>query len=143
MKTLVQWNPIKELDEFQNRLGSFFNKQDSEWLGAAWSPLVDVIEEDKEYLIKAEIPEVDRDHVKVTVNNGTLTISGERKLEKEDQTKKYHRVERSYGSFVRSFTLPDQVEARKVTADFKNGLLTVRLPKAEKALPREVEVKIS
>jgi HSP20 family protein len=143
MKTLVQWNPIKELDEFQNRLGSFFNKQDSEWLGAAWSPLVDVIEEDKEYLIKAEIPEVDRDHVKVTVNNGTLTISGERKLEKEDQTKKYHRVERSYGSFVRSFTLPDQVEAGKVAADFKNGLLTVRLPKAEKALPREVEVKIS
>jgi len=143
MKTLVQWNPIKELDEFQNRLSSFFNKQDSEWLGAAWSPLVDVLEEDKEYLIKAEIPEVDRDNVKVTVNNGTLTISGERKLEKEDQTKKYHRVERSYGSFVRSFALPEQVEAEKVTADFKNGLLTVRLPKAEKALPREVEVKIS
>ena len=145
MKTLAQWNPIRELDEFQNRLSSFFNKRDeqNEWLGSAWTPLVDVVEEDKEFIIKAEIPEVDRDNVKVTVNNGMLTISGERRLEKEDKTQKYHRVERSYGSFARSFALPEHVEAEKVTANFKDGLLTLRLPKTEKALPREVEVKIS
>jgi HSP20 family protein len=144
MKALTKWDPIRDLDEFQNRLSSLFGKHDeNEWLGSSWSPLVDVVETDKEFVIKAEIPEVDRDQVKVSINNGLLVISGERKLQKEDESKKYHRIERSYGSFTRSFSLPEQVEAGKVSADFKNGLLTVSLPKTEKALPREVEVKIS
>ncbi|MDR2463607.1 MAG: Hsp20/alpha crystallin family protein [Verrucomicrobiales bacterium] len=136
---IVQWNPAKELDEFQHRLSSFFNRREE----GVWAPLVDVVEEEKDFVIKAEIPDVDRENIKVTVSDGVLTLSGERKFEQENRTKTYHRVERGYGSFARSFTLPEAVEAEKVTADCKNGLLTVRVPKAAKSLPREVEVKIS
>jgi HSP20 family protein len=127
------------LDELQHRLGSFFNKRDEN----NWSPPVDVVEEDKEFVIKAEIPEVDRANVKVAISDGVLTLSGERKFEQADRGQTWHRVERHYGSFARSFTLPESVEAGQVTADCKNGLLTVRVPKAAKALPREVEVKIA
>jgi HSP20 family protein len=127
------------LDELQHRLGSFFNKRDEN----NWSPPVDVVEEEKEFVIKAEIPEVDRANVKVAISDGVLTLSGERKFEQADRGQTWHRVERHYGSFARSFTLPESVEAGQVTADCKNGLLTVRVPKAAKALPREVEVKIA
>ncbi|MDR1190373.1 MAG: Hsp20/alpha crystallin family protein [Verrucomicrobiales bacterium] len=136
---IVQWSPARELDELQHRLGSFFNKRDEN----NWSPPVDVVEEDKEFVIKAEIPEVDRANVKVAISDGVLTLSGERKFEQADRGQTWHRVERHYGSFARSFTLPESVEAGQVTADCKNGLLTVRVPKAAKALPREVEVKIA
>ena len=109
---------------------------------AEWAPLVDISEDDKEYLIKAELPEVKKEDMKVTVQNEVLTITGERKFEKEEKDKKYHRVERAYGSFTRSFTLPAEVDPAKVEAEVKDGLLTVHLVKSEKATPKSIEVKI-
>jgi HSP20 family protein len=107
-----------------------------------WTPLVDISEDANEYLVKAELPELKKEEVKVSVENGELTISGERKSEKEEKGKKFHRIERSYGSFLRSFTLPESVNAEKVSAEFKDGVLSVHLPKDERAKPKSIEVKV-
>ena len=104
---------------------------------------MDIVEEAKEYLIKVELPEVQKDDVKVTVESGTLTISGERKAEKEEKGRRFHRVERYYGQFERSFTIPDDAEANDVRAEFKDGVLRVHLAKSEKARPKQIEVKVS
>jgi HSP20 family protein len=109
---------------------------------ADWAPSVDVSETDGEYQIKAEIPDVKKEDVKVTLEDGVLTIQGERKFEKEEKGKKYHRVERSYGSFVRSFTLPDLVDEANVKAEFKDGVLNLKLPKSEKVKPKAIEVTV-
>ena len=108
-----------------------------------WAPLVDISEDAQEYLIKAELPEVNKEDVKVTAEEGTLTIMGERKFLKEEKGRKYHRVERAYGSFGRSFALPDDVSPAKVSAEFKDGVLTVHLVKTEKAKPQQIEVKVA
>ena len=108
-----------------------------------WSPAVDISEDAKEYLIKAELPEVRKEDVKITMEAGTLTITGDRKYEKEENGKKYHRVERAYGSFGRSFSLPDDASPAKVRAEFKDGVLTVHLVKEEKARPQQIDVNIS
>jgi|SRR5678815_173508 HSP20 family protein len=109
---------------------------------AQWSPLVDITEEEKEYLIRAELPDMKKEDVRLTVENGVLTISGERKFEKEEKGRKYHRIERAYGSFVRSFSLPEDADGSKVTADFKDGLLQVHLPKSVKATPKAIEITV-
>lgn len=144
------WDAFRDFGSFENRLEKFFghalangNGGDKESMTLTqWSPLVDITEDDKEYLVTAELPDLKKEDVKVTVENGELSISGERKFEKEEKGKKYHRVERSYGSFLRSFTLPDTVSGDKVVADFKDGLLKVHLPKDEKAKPKTIEVKV-
>jgi HSP20 family protein len=109
---------------------------------AQWSPLVDITEDEKEYLIKAELPDMKKEDVRLTVENGVLAISGERKFEKEEKGRKYHRIERAYGSFVRSFSLPEDADGSKVTADFKDGMLQVHLPKSVKAKPKAIEIKV-
>lgn len=109
---------------------------------ADWIPTVDIAETDAEYQIKAELPEVKKEDVKVTVEDGVLTIQGERRHEIDEKGKKYHRVERSYGSFVRSFTLPDHVDDTKVKAEYKDGVLHLHLPKSEKAKPEAIDVKV-
>jgi HSP20 family protein len=108
-----------------------------------WAPAVDVMETDEEFQIRAELPGVEKKDVKLSVENGVLLISGHREQEKEEKGKRYHRIERAYGNFARSFTVPEAVDAEKVTADFKNGLLTVRLPKSEKARPKSIEVEVT
>jgi HSP20 family protein len=108
-----------------------------------WAPLVDIVEEDKEYLLKAELPEIRKEDLNVTVERGMLAISGERKFEKEEQKRKYHRVERSYGNFVRSFALPEDADGSKIEAEFKDGILLVHIPKSETAKPKAIDVKIS
>jgi HSP20 family protein len=149
MNALTKWNPFRELEEIQNRLSSVFGRTPVRGSGqeamtfSEWTPLVDITEDDKEYLIKAELPEVKKEDVKVTVENGTLTITGERKFEKEEKGKKYHRMERAYGSFMRSFTLPETAAGDKVSADFKDGVLKVHLPKSAEAKPRSIEVQVS
>ncbi|HEY6169557.1 MAG TPA: Hsp20/alpha crystallin family protein [Verrucomicrobiae bacterium] len=151
MNTLVRWDPFKEMDDMQKRLSTIFGlaplrRGDGEketMTVTEWSPLVDITEDDKEYLIKAELPEVKKDDVKVTVEKGVLTITGERKFEKEEKDKRYHRIERSYGSFLRSFNLPDDADDTKVNAEFKDGVLFVHLYKNEKARPKAIEVKVS
>ena len=148
MNALTKWNPFRELEEMQNRLSSLFGRTPVRGLGeeamtvSEWTPLVDITEDDKEYLIKAELPEVKKEDVKVTVENGTLTITGERKFEKEEKGKKYHRIERAYGSFMRSFTLPEGAAGDKVSADFKDGVLKVHLPKSAEAKPKSIDVKV-
>ena len=102
-----------------------------------------ILEPGKEYLIKVELPEVKKEDVKISMEEGTLTIMGDRKFEKEESGKKYHRVERAYGSFGRSFSLPDDASPGKVTADFKDGILKVHLAKNAKAKPQQVEVSVS
>ena len=151
MNALTRWNERKVLEAWQQALGSLVNRPAANWpegqeeplAVAEWAPLVDISEDDREYVIKAELPEVKREDVKVTAEEGTLTIMGERKFEKEEKGKKYHRVERSYGSFVRNFSLPDDASAAKVSAEFKDGVLTVHLAKTQKAKPQQIEVKVA
>src|SRR5580765_404844 len=126
---LKDWDPVRELDEFQNRLTSYFGRHPSQrdpgLLSADWSPPVDIIEDEKEFLVKAELPEVKKEDVQVTLENGYLTITGERKFENEHKKKRFHRSERAYGSFARSFSLPDAADPAKVRAEFKDGLLQI------------------
>ena len=150
MSALAQWNQYRELEALRHGLGSLFGRapvrlpegQEEQITVPEWAPLVDISEDDKEYLIKAELPEVKKEDVKVTAEEGTLTIMGERKFENEEKGRKYHRVERAYGSFGRSFSLPDDASPAKVSAEFKDGVLTVHLAKTQKAKPQQIEVKV-
>jgi HSP20 family protein len=147
---MTRWNPFKELEEIEKRLSTYMGRPaprteagKEAMTVAEWSPLVDITEDEKEYVIKAELPDVKKEDIKLTVEDNVMSISGERKYEKEEKGKKYHRVERAYGSFLRSFTLPEAADGSKVSAEYKDGLLNVRLPKSEKAKPKSIEVKVS
>ncbi len=144
-----RWDPFREIEE----LGDHLNRMLTAWQRqersgrepfafADWSPVVDVCETEDEYSIRAEIPEVDKKNLKVTIQNGVLTIQGERKREKEEKGKRFHRIERSYGSFARSFTLPGEVDEERLKADFHDGVLVVHLPKSERAKTNAIEVKV-
>ena len=147
---LVRWNPLRELEEMSDRLNRFLTRQETQgsngremMMVADWAPSVDISETEEAFHIAAELPEVKKDDVKVTLDNGVLTLQGERKEEREEKGRKIHRIERSYGRFVRSFTLPDLVDDAKVKAEFKNGVLHLHLPKSEKARPKAIEVKVA
>lgn len=149
MNAITRWDPFRELESMHHRLTDLFDRPSlrrgdkTEWIGEGeWSPMVDVSEDDKRYTVKVELPEMKREDIKVSLENGVLSISGERKFEKEENGKKYHRVERSYGSFLRSFTLPDNADAAQVDAQYRDGVLTVNVGKSEKAKPRAIDVKI-
>jgi HSP20 family protein len=139
------------LEEMEKRLSTIFGRPpiptDGEKKEAIsvteWSPLVDITEDDKEYVVKAEIPEMKKEDIKINVHDDVLTVSGERKYEKEEKGKKFHRVERAYGSFMRSFTLPEDADGSKVSAEYKDGMLKVHLPKCEQAKKKAIEVKVS
>jgi HSP20 family protein len=107
-----------------------------------WSPSVDIYETENELVLKADLPDVKLEDIDVRVENETLTLKGERKFEKNEAVHGYHRIERSYGAFTRSFAVPATVAAEKVAADFKNGVLTVTLPKKETAKPRQVKIEV-
>ena len=151
MNAMSKWNPFQELDDIHSRLSGVLGKSlfkpgagDRESMTfSEWAPAVDITEDDKEFTIKAEIPEVKKEDLKVSVENGVLSISGERKFEKETKDKKVHRVERSYGSFTRSFAVPDETNPDKVGAEFKDGMLTVHLPKETPAKPKAHTVKVN
>lgn len=146
---IVKWTPFRELEDIQTRLNRFFGElparkiEEEGLFFADWTPVVDVQETEKEYLIKAELPEVKKEDVKVEMLDGVLTIEGERKQEKEEKGKKFHKVERAYGKFVRQFALPNEVESTKIAAEFKEGMLNVHLPKAAVAKPKSIEVKVA
>lgn len=148
MRTL---DTFRELENMSDRLNRFLTRQSpanargqQESMALAdWAPAVDVIETEAEFQIRAELPGVEKSGVKLSVEDRILMISGRREQEKEERGKRYHKVERAYGSFARSFTLPDTVDDQKVTAEFKNGVLTVRLPKSEKARPKSIEVTVT
>jgi HSP20 family protein len=138
------------MEELHNRLSSLFGRtpaglgegKEESITVAEWAPLVDITEDDKEYIIKTELPEVKKEDVKVSVENSLLTIVGERKFEKE-KNKKYHRVERAYRRFIRGFVLPEGVDPDKVNAEFRDGVLKVHLAKSEQTKPKQIEVKVA
>lgn len=147
---ITRWDPMRELEEMSQRLNRVFGaslptrSQERETMSLPdWQPSVDVSETAEGYLIQAELPQVKKEDIKVTVDDGLLRISGERRQEKEEKDKRFHRIERSYGSFMRSFTLPENVDAEHVKADIKDGVLSVQLVKSAQKAPaaRTIPVK--
>ena len=150
MSSLLKWDPVREFEEFSRRLAPWFGRQGREIMKSDgegtmavfdWSPSVDVTEEDKEYVVSAELPEVRKEDAKVTVENGVLTISGERRKEREEKEGvRYHRGERCYGAFLRSFTLPEDADPSKITATMKDGVLKVRIEKRPGTPPKAIPI---
>lgn len=149
---MVKWDPFRELEDVSSRLNRIFGRGYTSPAEAAageamafadWSPVVDIKETPEEIMIKADLPEMKKEDIKVEVEGGVLSIRGERKLEKEEKGKKYHRIERAYGTFMRSFTLPANVDEKKLVAAYKDGVLELRLPKTVVEKPKAVEVKVS
>lgn len=142
------WDPWKDLALVQEKMNRLFEdtiarRGREEGLGAAmWSPDVDIYETENAIVVKAEVPGVDKDQIAIEVKDGTLTLRGERKFEKEVKEENYHRMERSYGGFMRSFSVPSSVDAERIGARLKDGVLEVTLPKAEKAKPRQIKVDV-
>ena len=136
----TRWDPVRELEEMMRGMQRAFatwpaRTTDESMTLAEWSPSVDIGENDKEFLVKAELPDVKKEDIKVNVEDGTLCISGERRAVKEEKDMKFHRIERTYGRFERSFSLPDQADADKITSEYKEGILTVHVPKNPSAKP--------
>ena len=148
MSNITRWNPISEFDDLMNRYNRMFglarNDRDSKDLFSRsdWSPAVDIKETPEAFLVEAELPGMNKDDVKVTVHDGVLSIQGERSIEEDNQDSKHHRIERFYGSFLRRFTLPDNVDENSVKASFKDGLLTLTVRKAEPKEPKAIEVEV-
>jgi HSP20 family protein len=145
---IVKWNPFRELEQMQTRLNRMLGEPEARFFDepfafADWAPAVDIQETDNEFAVKADLPDVKKEDVKVELADGVLTIEGERKQEKEEKGKKFHRVERQYGQFIRRFALPTEVDAAKVKADFKDGVLNVHLPKSPNGKQKTVEIKVA
>jgi HSP20 family protein len=140
---ITRYNPARDLEELFDRFNWTLGKENSleTMTRTDWMPSVDISESEDEFLIKAEVPEVKKEDLKIQVNNGMLIISGERRHEKKD--KKQHRVERYYGTFSRSFSLPDNVTEKDIKADQKDGMLYVHLKKTEPTQPKTLEIKVS
>ena len=142
--TLLKYGPFGDVDDMpgfrqmQETLSRFLTEPSSR----PWTPSVDILETENDLVVKMDIPEVDLNDVDIRMENHTLTVKGERKFEKREDSKAYHRIERSYGSFARTFTLPDTVDTEHVRADYKNGVLSIVLPKKEVAKPRSIKVEI-
>ena len=142
---LTKWNPWRFEDFFDHYAGTvgLHTTRGQEAIATGdWSPRVDIVETEKEFVIKVEIPEVCKEDVNVSVDNRILTVLGERKKEKEEKGKKFHRTERYHGSFLRSFVLPDNVDEISIKASFKDGMLNIYIQKTEKKKPKEINIKI-
>jgi len=143
---VVKYNPFADLDEFpgvrlfQDTLNRFLSEPNT---ARPWSPAVDIYETDNDLVIKADLPDVPLKDIDIQLENGTLTLKGERKFEKDENSKGFHRIERSYGSFVRLFSVPETVDSENVHAAYNNGVLTVMLPKKEKAKPKAIKVQVN
>jgi HSP20 family protein len=137
--SLSHYDPLTSLRQFEDSVTRFFSEPQT---NRPWAPPVDIYETENDLVFKADLPDVELADLTVRVENQTLTISGERKFERKEQSKGYHRVERSYGNFSRSFAVPNSFDTDKINAGFKNGVLTVTLPKKEAAKPRQIKVEI-
>ena len=151
--SIIRWNPARELLNMEREFNKLFNsfgkrfsigESDSldEYENAIWMPLADIKEDKNNYFVMLDLPGISKDEVKVAYNNGQLSVSGERKQEKETMDSKFQRVERVFGRYYRSFTLPQKVKEDKIEAEFKDGQLKITVPKAEEAKPKELEIKI-
>jgi HSP20 family protein len=136
--SLTHFDPLANIRVFEDA----FSRMLSEPANRPWSPAVDIYETENELVLKADLPDVEQKEIDVHVENQTLTIAGERKFEKQDAGKGYHRMERSYGAFVRSFAVPNTFDTEHIAAEYSNGVLTVKLPKKEAAKPRQIKVEV-
>ena len=148
MANLTRWDPFSDLSSWQDRFNQLFNQaisgpgrgSEQSLFAANYIPPVDIYEDDHSINLQAEIPGAREEDIDVRLENNVLTITGERKLEHEDKKHNFHRIERQYGRFVRSFTLPGTVDPEKVNAEFNNGLLKLTIPKKEESKPRQIKV---
>ena len=143
---LLKYNAFPDTEDFPSGLRLFqdtMNRLLSQPTARPWAPAVDILETENDLVVKADIPGVDLKDIDILLENGTLTLKGERKFETEEKNKGFHRLERSYGSFVRYFTVPDTVAAENVHADYHNGVLTITLPKKEIAKPKTIKVQVN
>jgi HSP20 family protein len=142
---MTRWNPFAELDEIQQRLNRLSFERTPKAGDASFadfSPAVDIEETDTEFIVKADLPDVKKEEIKIRVQEGVLTIDGERRQQKEEKGRRFHKIEREYGRFVRRFALPIEIDADKVRAEFRDGVLTVALPKAPAVTPKTIEIKV-
>ncbi|MFN0169349.1 MAG: Hsp20/alpha crystallin family protein [Bryobacteraceae bacterium] len=137
--SLIHYDPFSSIKAFEDVVSSLLNQPQT---ARPWSPAVDIAETEEALVLKADLPDVKLEDIEVRVENEALTLKGERRFEKEEKSKGYHRIERSFGTFMRTFAVPPSVEADKVSADYRNGVLTVTLPKKEAAKPRQVKVQV-
>ena len=139
--SLIKWDPFRELHMFPGRFGTFLGKDWEKSMSTTeWNPSVDIFENDNEVVIKAELPGMDAKDIEVKLENNVLVLKGERRFEKEAKEENYHRIEREYGSFSRAFSLPAAVDGDKVTAEYKDGVLKVMLPKKEEIKPKPIKI---
>ncbi|MGB9456629.1 MAG: Hsp20/alpha crystallin family protein [Bryobacteraceae bacterium] len=136
--SLTHFDPLANIRLFEDAFTRLFNEPQT---NRPWTPAVDIYETENDLVVKADLPDVDLKDIDVRVENQTLTIAGERKFEKQDSAAGYHRIERSYGNFIRSFAVPNSFDTDKISASFKNGVLSVSLPKKEAAKPRQIKVE--
>lgn len=154
--SLVRWNPVRDLATFpadilgmQREMNKMFDRffrggtvDNGDLIPTSWLPAMDLVENDNTYVAKVELPGVSKDDVKITLQDNTLTIRGEKKSEKETKEANYHHLERSYGAFQRSFALPGSVKSDKVEAEYKDGILTITLPKSEESRRKQIDVRV-
>ena len=153
--TLVKFNPARDLLDVEREFNKMFSTlgsrfgitrkgvTDEEYDNAVWMPLTDISEDKDNFYLKADLPGIKKEDVKISYTDGTLSISGERNQEKETKDKKFHRIERSYGNYFRSFNIPTKIKEDKINAEFKDGQLTISIPKAEEVKPKEIDIKVS
>jgi len=143
---VVRWDPFRELGMLQDRMNRLFDDTGRGWRAdepaatTSWSPSGDIFENEGEIIVKAELPGMDRKDIFLHLENNVLTLRGERKFEKETKEENYHRIERSYGNFSRSFSIPATVDDEKIRADYKDGVLKIALPKKEQAKPKQIKI---
>jgi HSP20 family protein len=145
MAMLSRWDPLRDLQRMQDEMGRLFDDRLTTRSGESvgWTPSVDIFEDEEGVALRFELAGVDPKDVDIRFENGVLTLRGDRKLERGDKRDNYHRVELSYGTFTRSFSLPGTIDAEKIKAESKNGILTVMLPKKPEAKPKSIQVKVS
>ena len=145
---IVRWDPFRELNAVQERMNRLFGDvyraaDDDVMRRGAWAPPVDIYDSgNHELVIKAELPDMSKDDIEITVENNTLTLRGEKKMDSAMKDECCHRIERTYGTFSRTFSLPTTVDTSKVSADYKNGVLTIKLPVREEAKPKQIQVQV-
>lgn len=152
--SIIKYNPVRDMLNFEKEFSKFFNEFDNvlgfkkpnsiteEMENAVWAPLSDIYEDENKYAVKIDLPGVSKENLKISYENGSLSISGERKNEKEIKNAKFHRIERTYGKFYRSFSLPEQIKYDQIDAEFSNGQLEITIPKSEEAKPKQLEIKV-
>lgn len=151
--SLIRWKTGQDLLNFEREFKRFFDglaplttkstEELANYENSVWSPLTDIVEENNQYVLHVDLPGMEKKDIKINFSNGTLSISGERQMESESKDKNYHRIERMYGKFYRSFDLPPTIKQEEIKADFKNGQLVITIPKAEEVKPKEIPISVN